>query len=138
MGDSQGLQANLIGAAWMTFPEFGIICMVVRTLVLVHFLPCAYSIPRHMNPRTFLRSLLALMALLVVLGSTGCSTTSSSSSVAPQYYELRTYTTKTEAQQKLISDYWKRPPCPPTAAPGSRPSGCLPSWRIRRARGASY
>ncbi len=65
-----------------------------------------------MKPRTFLRSLLALTALLVVLGSTGCSTTSSSSSVAPQYYELRTYTTKTEAQQKLISDYWEKAAVP--------------------------
>jgi hypothetical protein len=76
-----------------------------------------------MKPRTFLRSLLALTALIFALGSTGCSTTSSSSPVAPQYYELRTYTTKTEAQQKLISDYWEKAAVPAYGRQGVAPIG---------------
>ena len=76
-----------------------------------------------MKPRTFLRSLFALTALLVVLGSAGCSTTSSSSPVAPQYYELRTYTTKTEAQQKLISEYWEKAAVPAYGRLGIAPIG---------------
>jgi hypothetical protein len=63
-----------------------------------------------MTPRTFLQSLFALAALMVTLGGTGCSTTANSS--RPQYYELRTYTTKTTAQQQLISDYWEKAAVP--------------------------
>jgi len=76
---------------------------------LVSFLPVCVSIRHHMKSRTFLGSLFALTALLVVLGSTGCSTPSSSSASSPQYFELRTYTTKTEAQQRLIAGIrgWK-------------------------------
>ncbi len=76
-----------------------------------------------MKSRTFLGSLLALTALLVVLGSTGCSTPSSSSAASPQYFELRTYTTKTEAQQRLISNFWEKAAVPAYSRLGVSPIG---------------
>lgn len=74
-----------------------------------------------MKPRTFLQSLFALAALLLALGSTGCTTTVTVGS--PQYYELRTYTTKTAAQQQLISDYWEKAAVPAYNRLGIAPVG---------------
>ncbi|HTH48790.1 MAG TPA: NIPSNAP family protein [Candidatus Limnocylindria bacterium] len=76
-----------------------------------------------MKPRTFFRSLLALTGLILALVSTGCSTTTTATAGRPQYYELRTYTTKSEAQQKLISDFWQKAAVPAYQRAGVSPIG---------------
>src|SRR3984885_14461447 len=40
-----------------------------------------------------------------------------------QYYELRTYTTKSEQQQKLVSDYWQNAAVPAYNRMGIQPIG---------------
>jgi hypothetical protein len=41
----------------------------------------------------------------------------------PQYYELRVYTTKSEQQQKLVSDYWQNAAIPAYNRMGIQPVG---------------
>jgi hypothetical protein len=41
----------------------------------------------------------------------------------PQYYELRVYSTKSEEQQKLVSDYWQNAAVPAYNRMGIRPVG---------------
>ena len=41
----------------------------------------------------------------------------------PQYYELRVYTTKSEQQQKLVSDYWQNAAVPAYNRMGIQPVG---------------
>jgi hypothetical protein len=42
---------------------------------------------------------------------------------ARQYYELRVYTTKSEKQQKLVSDYWQNAAAPAYNRMGAKPIG---------------
>jgi hypothetical protein len=44
-------------------------------------------------------------------------------SAQPQYYELRVYTTKSEQQQKLVSDYWQNAAVPAYNRMGIKPVG---------------
>src|ERR1035438_4332455 len=41
----------------------------------------------------------------------------------PQYYELRIYTTKSEQQQRLVSDYWQNAAVPAYNRMGIKPVG---------------
>jgi hypothetical protein len=64
-------------------------------------------------PKTFHILALALAAFLpLVLAAAG---------PAPQYYELRIYSTKSTAQQQRINDYWQR-----AAVPAYNRLGCQP------------
>jgi hypothetical protein len=72
-------------------------------------------IRNHMSLRTFLQSLFALAALVVTVNSTNRSAAAEGGQ--PQYYELRVYTTKSEAQQQLINDYWQKAAVPAFANP---------------------
>jgi len=63
-----------------------------------------------MKLRAFLKTLLILVAIIVTADSTGRLVAADADQ--PQYYELRVYTTKSEAQQKLISDYWQKAAVP--------------------------
>ena len=63
-----------------------------------------------MTTRTFFLSSFAAGSLLITAGMTGRVMAADAGN--PQYYELRVYTTKTEAQQQLISDYWQKAAVP--------------------------
>ena len=63
-----------------------------------------------MNLRTFFQSFLGLTALLFTSGST--SRLVAADGGPAQYYELRVYTTRSEAQQKAINDYWEKAAVP--------------------------
>jgi hypothetical protein len=52
-----------------------------------------------------LRNFFASVAVMSVIGNPFC--TAAADSEKPQYYELRVYTTKSEAQQQRINDYWQ-------------------------------
>jgi len=57
-----------------------------------------------MKTNNFVRTAFALAALIATVGIPGTTTAADASQ--PQYYELRIYTTQSEQQQKLVSDYW--------------------------------
>ncbi|MCF7676377.1 MAG: NIPSNAP family protein [Akkermansiaceae bacterium] len=63
-----------------------------------------------MKTRTFILSLFTAASLLVTAGMTG--RVMAADAGQPQYFELRVYTTKSEAQQQLISDYWQKAAVP--------------------------
>ena len=64
----------------------------------------------HLKLRAFLQNLLTLVAIIVTTSSTGRLV--AADAAQPQYYELRVYTTKSEAQQKIINDYWQKAAVP--------------------------
>jgi hypothetical protein len=64
-------------------------------------------------------SLLAGAVSLVGISSTALAADSGPS----QYYELRVYTTKSEQQQKLVSDYWQNAAVPAYNRMGIQPVG---------------
>ena len=68
-----------------------------------------------MNTRAFIPITLALAALAV----NGLAADSGQ----PQYYELRIYRTKSEQQQKLVSDYWQNAAVPACNRMGIQPVG---------------
>jgi hypothetical protein len=59
-----------------------------------------------MNLRAFFRTVLGLSALF--LGSGLTNPLIAAEGGQPQYYELRVYTTRSEAQQKAINEYWEK------------------------------
>ena len=63
-----------------------------------------------MKLRALLQTRLILAAIIVMADSTGRLVAAEADQ--PQYYELRVYTTKSEAQQKLINDYWQKAAVP--------------------------
>ncbi len=64
---------------------------------------------------------LAAFALVLALGPG--QRLAAADTGSPQYYELRTYTTKSEAQQKLINDYWQKAAVPAYNRLGISPIG---------------
>jgi hypothetical protein len=61
-----------------------------------------------MNSKTFIRIALKLAAIAGTVALAGLPVrVAAADSGRPQYYELRVYTTKTELQQKLVTDYWQ-------------------------------
>lgn len=65
-------------------------------------------IPFHRSP--VLLFLIAFVSTYVAF--TGSLPASAAEGGQPQYYEFRVYSTKSEAQQKLISDYWEKAAVP--------------------------
>src|SRR5674476_1055985 len=74
-----------------------------------------------MIPRFFLQSAVVLAAVFAVIGNP--SRTAAADSGKPQYYELRVYTTQSEAQQKRVNDYWQNAAVPAYNRMGIRPVG---------------
>ena len=68
-----------------------------------------------------LRTASALAALIVTVGLPG--STAAADASQPQYYELRIYTTQSERQQKLVSDYWQNAAVPAYNRMGIQPVG---------------
>jgi hypothetical protein len=77
-----------------------------------------------MNSQTFFHTALTLSALVSAVALALISTHAfAADSGQPQYYELRVYTTKTEQQQKLVSDYWQNAAVPACNRMGIQPVG---------------
>ena len=74
-----------------------------------------------MIPRFFLQSAVVLAAVAAVIGNP--SRTAAADSGKPQYYELRVYTTQSEAQQKRVNDYWQNAAVPAYNRKGIQPVG---------------
>jgi hypothetical protein len=74
-----------------------------------------------MNSRTFFQTAVTLAALVATVGI--ASRAAAADSGQPQYYELRIYTTKSEQQQKLVSDYWQNAAVPAYNRMGIQPVG---------------
>jgi len=74
-----------------------------------------------MNTRSFVPTAVAAAALVATLGNT--ARTMAADADKPQYYELRVYSTKSEKQQKLISDYWQNAAVPAYNRLGIQPIG---------------
>lgn len=74
-----------------------------------------------MNPRItlYLGAILAVLSSATLLPSHAVAAGDS----RPQYYELRVYTTKSEDQQRLVSDYWQNAAIPACNRIGIRPIG---------------
>src|ERR1700677_4732879 len=79
---------------------------------------------RTTNSGGFLQTALTLASLAGAVLLAGCATRPLATTAAPpQYYELRVYTTKSEQQQKLISDYWQNAAVPAYNRMGIQPVG---------------
>ena len=77
-----------------------------------------------MNSRTFFQTTLMQAALVGAALITGMpDRTFAADSGQPQYYELRVYSTKSEQQQKLVSDYWQNAAMPAYNRMGIQPVG---------------
>ena len=76
------------------------------------------------NLRTFFQSAITLASLVGAVGIAGIPARAfAADSDQPQYYELRVYTTKSEQQQKLVSDYWQNAAVPAYNRMGIQPVG---------------
>jgi hypothetical protein len=75
-----------------------------------------------MNSRTFFQTTLTVAALAGA-ASWIPARAADSDAAEPQYYELRVYTTKSEQQQKLVSDYWQNAAVPAYNRMGIQPIG---------------
>ena len=66
---------------------------------------------------------LAMLLALVVLTITNPSPVAAANDDQPQYYELRTYLTKSQDQQNRINDYWQNAAVPAYNRMGIQPIG---------------
>jgi NIPSNAP len=73
------------------------------------------------NTQSLLLAGVAVAVLGVTLGIT--SHAMAADADKPQYYELRVYSTKSEKQQKLVSDYWQNAAVPAYNRMGIQPIG---------------
>jgi len=77
-----------------------------------------------MNSRTFFQTTLTLAILAGAVSLAGIPPRAwAADSGQPQYYELRIYSTKSEEQQKLVSDYWQNAAVPAYNRMGIQPVG---------------
>src|ERR1700733_4632449 len=77
-----------------------------------------------MNLRTVFQTTLNLAAVAGAVCLAAMPTHAvAADSGQPQYYELRVYTTKSEQQQKLVSDYWQNAAAPAYNRMGIQPVG---------------
>ncbi len=80
--------------------------------------------PLIMNSRKFFQPTLTLAALAGAVSLAGMPDRAwAADSGQGQYYELRIYTTKSEEQQKLVSDYWQNAAVPAYNRMGIQPVG---------------
>jgi hypothetical protein len=71
-----------------------------------------------------MNSHLGLFTVLVLFGLiTNPSATFAADDGEPQYYELRVYSTKSEEQQKMVSEYWEKAAVPAYNRMGVKPIG---------------
>jgi len=70
----------------------------------------------------------AVLAAIVALISTSPRTIAAASE-KPQYYELRTYTTKSEDQQQRVNDYWQNAGAPAYNRMGIQPIGVFTDFK---------
>ncbi|MBU6401320.1 MAG: NIPSNAP family protein [Verrucomicrobia bacterium] len=75
-----------------------------------------------MKRRTFLKTTIAATSLA---GLAKAITTKADDGAKPQYYEVRTYTVKSERQQKLVDNYWRNAAIPALNRLGIRPVGAF-------------
>jgi hypothetical protein len=77
-----------------------------------------------MNSRIFFQTTLTLAALVSAVSLAGIPARAfAADSNQQQYYELRIYTTSSEQQQKLVSDYWQNAAVPACNRMGIQPVG---------------
>jgi hypothetical protein len=77
-----------------------------------------------MNSHTFFQTTLTLAALAGAVSLAGIPTRASAADPGQlQYYELRVYSTKSDQQQKLVSDYWQNAAIPACNRMGIQPVG---------------
>jgi hypothetical protein len=76
---------------------------------------------KFMLSRILLQFIVVLAAVVTLLGHPG--RTAAADSDKPQYYELRIYTTKSEAQQQRVNDYWQNAAVPAYNRMGIQPVG---------------
>jgi NIPSNAP len=77
-----------------------------------------------MNSRNIFQTTLSLAILAGAVSLAGTPTrTMAADSGQAQYYELRVYSTKSEEQQKLVSDYWQNAAVPAYNRMGIQPVG---------------
>ena len=76
-----------------------------------------------MNKITFLKSAVALAVTIGLNAILVCPAFAAQDPGKSQYYELRVYTTKSEQQQKLVSDYWQNAAVPACNRLGIQPIG---------------
>src|SRR5271165_6354501 len=62
-------------------------------------------------------------ALVLLFLSVFVTAATAADPAQPQYYELRVYSTKSEEQQKLVSDYWQNAGVPAYNRMGVQPVG---------------
>ena len=74
-----------------------------------------------MLSRIFLQFIFALAAVVTLLNDP--ARTAAADADKPQYYELRIYTTKSEAQQERINNYWQNAAVPAYNRMGIQPIG---------------
>jgi hypothetical protein len=74
-----------------------------------------------MNTQSFVHTAVAVAALAAMVGIP--SFASAADANQPQYYELRVYSTMSEKQQKLVSDYWQNAAVPAYNRIGVQPIG---------------
>jgi hypothetical protein len=74
-----------------------------------------------MIKRLFLQSALTLAAVVAVIGHP--VRTAAADADKPQYFELRAYTTQSEAQQQRVNDYWQNAAIPAYNRMGIQPVG---------------
>jgi hypothetical protein len=72
-----------------------------------------------MNTRSFFLAVAAALVAMVEIPSRATAADADK----PQYYELRVYSTKSETQQKLVSDYWQNAAVPAYNRIGVQPIG---------------
>jgi hypothetical protein len=77
-----------------------------------------------MNSHTLFHSTFTLATLVGAVSLAGLPVRALAADSAPgQYYELRVYSTKSEHQQKLVSDYWQNAAIPAYNRAGIQPIG---------------
>jgi NIPSNAP len=74
-----------------------------------------------MNTQSFLHSAITVAALVAAMAISSLALAADSDK--PQYYELRVYSTKSEMQQKLVTDYWQSAAVPAYNRMGVQPIG---------------
>ena len=74
-----------------------------------------------MNFRNYPQTAIALMTAALAISQP--DRTSATDAERPQYYELRVYTTQSEAQQQRVNDYWQHAAIPACNRQGIQPVG---------------
>ena len=80
-----------------------------------------------MNTPSFVHTAVTVAALAAAMGISSLAMAADTDK--PQYYELRVYSTKSEMQQKLVTDYWQSAAVPAYNRMGVQPIGVFTELR---------